>query len=39
MALDLCAGISVGDYPDGMREALYRDPEGNEIWFGGAPAA
>ncbi|GAB2623438.1 VOC family protein [Kocuria arenosa] len=25
------------DYPDGMREALFRDPEGNEIWFGGAP--
>lgn len=24
-------------YPDGMRKALYRDPDGNEIGFGGAP--
>ncbi|MFI7495288.1 hypothetical protein ACH9D2_11305 [Kocuria sp. M4R2S49] len=72
MALDLCAGISAGDYeralaifvgdadeleswvariadrgletaewedcPAGMREALFRDPEGSEIRFGGAPA-
>lgn len=23
-------------YPDGMRKALYRDPDGNEIGYGGA---
>jgi predicted enzyme related to lactoylglutathione lyase len=24
-------------YPNGVRKALYRDPDGNEIGFGGAP--
>jgi hypothetical protein len=24
-------------YPNGVRKALYRDPDGNEIEFGGAP--
>ncbi|TDB81795.1 VOC family protein [Actinomadura sp. KC216] len=24
-------------YPNGVRKAIYRDPEGNEIGFGGAP--
>ncbi|MFI1395929.1 VOC family protein [Streptomyces sp. NPDC020681] len=24
-------------YPDGMRKVLYRDPDGNEIGYGGAP--
>jgi catechol 2,3-dioxygenase-like lactoylglutathione lyase family enzyme len=24
-------------YPNGVRKALYRDPDGNELWFGGAP--
>ncbi|HEV7628782.1 MAG TPA: VOC family protein [Streptomyces sp.] len=24
-------------YPNGVRKVLYRDPDGNEIWFGGAP--
>lgn len=24
-------------YPNGVRKALYRDPDGNEISFGGAP--
>lgn len=26
-------------YPDGVRKALYRDPDGNELGFGGAPLA
>ena len=26
-------------YSNGVRKALYRDPDGNEIGFGGAPAA
>jgi predicted enzyme related to lactoylglutathione lyase len=25
-------------YSDGARKAIYRDPDGNEIGFGGAPA-
>jgi catechol 2,3-dioxygenase-like lactoylglutathione lyase family enzyme len=25
-------------YPNGVRKAIYRDPEGNELEFGGAPA-
>lgn len=25
-------------YSNGVRKALYRDPDGNEIGFGGAPA-
>jgi hypothetical protein len=25
-------------YDDGMRKATYRDPDGNEIAFGGVPA-
>jgi predicted enzyme related to lactoylglutathione lyase len=25
-------------YPNGVRKATYRDPDGNEISFGGAPA-
>jgi hypothetical protein len=25
-------------YPNGVRKALYRDPDGNEIGFGGGPA-
>jgi hypothetical protein len=25
-------------YPNGVRKALYRDPDGNEISFGGAPS-
>jgi predicted enzyme related to lactoylglutathione lyase len=24
-------------YPNGVRKALYRDPDGNKIGFGGAP--
>ncbi|GKQ40534.1 VOC family protein [Streptomyces sp. A012304] len=24
-------------YPNGVRKAVYRDPDGNEIGFGGAP--
>ncbi|MFI0410774.1 VOC family protein [Actinomadura sp. 3N508] len=24
-------------YPNGVRKAIYRDPDGNEIGFGGAP--
>ena len=24
-------------YPNGMRKVIYRDPDGNEIGFGGAP--
>ena len=24
-------------YPNGVRKALYRDPDGNELGFGGAP--
>jgi len=24
-------------YSNGVRKALYRDPEGNELGFGGAP--
>jgi len=24
-------------YSNGVRKAVYRDPEGNEIGFGGAP--
>lgn len=24
-------------YSNGVRKALYRDPDGNELWFGGAP--
>jgi hypothetical protein len=24
-------------YPNGVRKALYRDPDGNEVGFGGAP--
>ncbi|MBT2391063.1 MULTISPECIES: VOC family protein [Streptomyces] len=24
-------------YPNGMRKVLYRDPDGNEIGYGGAP--
>ena len=27
------------DYPGGVRKVVYRDPDGNEIGFGGAPAA
>jgi predicted enzyme related to lactoylglutathione lyase len=26
-------------YPDGVRKVTYRDPDGNEIGFGGIPAA
>lgn len=26
-------------YSDGVRKALYRDPDGNELGFGGAPRA
>ena len=26
-------------YGNGVRKVIYRDPEGNEIGFGGAPAA
>jgi predicted enzyme related to lactoylglutathione lyase len=26
-------------YPNGVRKALFRDPDGNEISFGGAPLA
>jgi predicted enzyme related to lactoylglutathione lyase len=26
-------------YPNGVRKAIYRDPDGNEIGFGGAPIA
>jgi catechol 2,3-dioxygenase-like lactoylglutathione lyase family enzyme len=25
------------DYPGGVRKAVFRDPDGNEIGFGGAP--
>ena len=25
------------DLPDGMRKAIYRDPDGNEFGIGGAP--
>ncbi len=24
-------------YPNGVRKAIYRDPDGNEVGFGGAP--
>jgi predicted lactoylglutathione lyase len=24
-------------YPNGVRKAMYRDPDGNELDFGGAP--
>ena len=27
------------DYPGGVRKIVYRDPDGNEIGFGGTPAA
>jgi hypothetical protein len=27
-----------GTYANGVRKATYRDPDGNEIGFGGAPA-
>lgn len=26
-------------YPSGVRKAVYRDPDGNELCFGGAPLA
>lgn len=26
------------NYPDGMREAMYQDPEGNIVYFGGLPS-
>jgi catechol 2,3-dioxygenase-like lactoylglutathione lyase family enzyme len=25
-------------YPDGVRKVVYRDPDGNEVGFGGVPA-
>ncbi len=24
-------------YSNGAHKAIYRDPDGNELWFGGAP--
>jgi hypothetical protein len=24
-------------YSNGVRKVIYRDPDGNELWFGGAP--
>jgi hypothetical protein len=27
-----------GTYPNGVRKVLYRDPDGNELGFGGAPS-
>ncbi|MHA6761628.1 hypothetical protein [Streptacidiphilus sp. PAMC 29251] len=42
MPIDRIADRGIGPvqretYPNGMRKARYRDPDGNEIGYGGAP--
>jgi hypothetical protein len=37
MSLHLFAGLRVRDFEAATRKVIYRDPDGNEIAFGGAP--
>ena len=40
MAAIAARGLEPGEietYPNGVRKAVYRDPDGNELGFGGAP--